>query len=59
MECDRAREAVSARIDGEDCGVLGAALVAHLPGCAGCRASGAAVSAALDDAGGYEVTAAG
>jgi predicted anti-sigma-YlaC factor YlaD len=38
MECDRAREAVSARIDGEDCGVPGAALAAHLSGCAACRA---------------------
>jgi predicted anti-sigma-YlaC factor YlaD len=38
MECHRAREAVSARIDGEDCGVPGDALVAHLSGCAGCRA---------------------
>ena len=38
MECDTAREAVSARIDGEDCGVPGAALAAHLSGCAACRA---------------------
>src|SRR5260221_11327272 len=38
MECDRAREAGLARMDGEDCGVPGAALVAHLSGCAGCRA---------------------
>jgi predicted anti-sigma-YlaC factor YlaD len=38
MECDRAREAISARIDGEDSGVPDAALAAHLAGCADCRA---------------------
>jgi predicted anti-sigma-YlaC factor YlaD len=38
MECDTAREAISARIDGEDCGVPGAALAAHLSGCVACRA---------------------
>ena len=38
MECDTAREAVSARIDGEDGGVPEAALAAHLSGCAACRA---------------------
>lgn len=37
MECDRAREAISARIDGEDPGVPGGALEAHLDGCAACR----------------------
>lgn len=37
MECDRAREAISARIDGEDPGVPGGALEAHLAGCATCR----------------------
>jgi predicted anti-sigma-YlaC factor YlaD len=37
MECDRAREAISARIDGEDPGVPGEALEAHLAGCAACR----------------------
>ena len=38
MECDRAREAISARIDGEDPGVPDGALDAHLAGCAACRA---------------------
>jgi predicted anti-sigma-YlaC factor YlaD len=38
MECDRAREAVSARIDDEDSGVPGAVLAAHLAGCPDCRA---------------------
>jgi predicted anti-sigma-YlaC factor YlaD len=38
MECDRAREAVSARIDDEDSGVPDAVLTAHLAGCADCRA---------------------
>jgi predicted anti-sigma-YlaC factor YlaD len=38
MECDRAREAISARIDDEDSGVPDAALAGHLAGCAGCRA---------------------
>jgi predicted anti-sigma-YlaC factor YlaD len=37
MECDRAREAISARIDGEDTGVPSGALEAHLAGCADCR----------------------
>ncbi|HUN31038.1 MAG TPA: zf-HC2 domain-containing protein [Trebonia sp.] len=38
MECDRAREAISARIDDEDDGAGDAALAAHLDGCADCRA---------------------
>jgi predicted anti-sigma-YlaC factor YlaD len=38
MECDRAREAISARIDGEDPGVPDGALDAHLAGCEACRA---------------------
>ena len=38
MDCDRAREAISARIDGEDSGVPDIALAAHLSGCAACRA---------------------
>jgi predicted anti-sigma-YlaC factor YlaD len=38
MDCDRAREAISARIDGEDGGVPDVALAAHLAGCAACRA---------------------
>src|ERR1700730_6852589 len=37
MECDRAREAISARIDGEDPGVPDAALEAHLASCQACR----------------------
>jgi predicted anti-sigma-YlaC factor YlaD len=37
MECDRAREAISARIDGEDPGVPDGALDAHLAGCGACR----------------------
>jgi predicted anti-sigma-YlaC factor YlaD len=37
MECDRAREAISARIDGEDPGVPGGALEAHLAECAACQ----------------------
>jgi len=38
MDCDRAREAISARIDDEDSGVPDAVLAAHLSGCAACRA---------------------
>jgi predicted anti-sigma-YlaC factor YlaD len=37
MDCDRAREAISARIDGEDPGVPGDAVEAHLETCAACR----------------------
>jgi predicted anti-sigma-YlaC factor YlaD len=37
MECDWAREAISARIDGEDPGVPDGALDAHLAGCEACR----------------------
>lgn len=37
MECDRAREAISARIDGEDPGVPDGALEAHLTRCEACR----------------------
>jgi predicted anti-sigma-YlaC factor YlaD len=37
MECDSAREAISARIDGEDPGVPDGALEAHLAGCEACR----------------------
>src|ERR1700733_2475366 len=37
MECDRAREAISASIDGEDPGVPDDVLDAHLAGCAACR----------------------
>ena len=37
MECDRAREAISARIDGEDPALPDGSLEAHLAGCAACR----------------------
>jgi predicted anti-sigma-YlaC factor YlaD len=37
MECDTAREALSARIDGEDPGVPGGALETHLARCEACR----------------------
>jgi Putative zinc-finger len=38
MQCDRFREAISARIDGEDPGQPAGALDVHLGVCAGCRA---------------------
>jgi hypothetical protein len=38
MQCDRFREAISARIDGEDPGLPDGALDVHLGVCAGCRA---------------------
>jgi predicted anti-sigma-YlaC factor YlaD len=37
MRCDRTREAISARIDGEDAGVPDGAIEAHLTTCAACR----------------------
>jgi predicted anti-sigma-YlaC factor YlaD len=37
MECDLAREAISARIDGEDPGLQDDVLDVHLAGCAACR----------------------
>jgi predicted anti-sigma-YlaC factor YlaD len=37
MRCDTFREAISARIDGEDPGLPAAAVDAHLAGCADCR----------------------
>jgi predicted anti-sigma-YlaC factor YlaD len=37
MDCDTAREAISARIDGEDPGVPGVVIEAHLETCAACR----------------------
>jgi predicted anti-sigma-YlaC factor YlaD len=37
MECDRMREAISARIDGEDPGAPAALVEAHLAECAACR----------------------
>lgn len=36
MECDRVREAISARIDGEDPGLPDGAIEAHLAACAAC-----------------------
>ncbi len=38
MRCDRIREALSARIDGEDPGLPDGECDAHLGGCADCRA---------------------
>ena len=38
MQCDGLREAISARIDGEDPGLPDGALYVHLGFCAGCRA---------------------
>lgn len=38
MDCERAREAISALVDGEDPGVLRAAVDAHVDRCPGCRA---------------------
>jgi predicted anti-sigma-YlaC factor YlaD len=37
VDCDRTREAISARIDGEDPGVPGDVIEAHLETCAACR----------------------
>lgn len=37
MECDKARKAISADIDGEDRGLPDGALDAHLAGCAACQ----------------------
>jgi predicted anti-sigma-YlaC factor YlaD len=37
MDCDRYREALSARLDGEDLGMPASALDEHLRGCRGCR----------------------
>lgn len=37
MDCDRAREAISARIDGEDPGLPDDAVDAHLTRCAACQ----------------------
>jgi hypothetical protein len=37
MECDRVREAISARIDGEEAGLPPGVLDTHLAGCAACR----------------------
>lgn len=46
MECEQAREALSALADDEDPGVQAAALDEHLGGCAACRAWSEAVQAA-------------
>jgi predicted anti-sigma-YlaC factor YlaD len=45
VECERLREAISARLDGEDPGVLPAAVDAHLRRCVACRAWEADVAA--------------
>ncbi len=47
VRCDQAREALSARLDGEDPGVPGHLLDAHVDGCPSCRAWS---SSALDAA---------
>ena len=44
MECTRWREAVSARLDGEDPGIDPALVDAHLARCAGCRAFASAAA---------------
>jgi predicted anti-sigma-YlaC factor YlaD len=46
MSCERWREAVSARLDGEDPGMDGALLDAHLARCADCRAFEASAATA-------------
>jgi predicted anti-sigma-YlaC factor YlaD len=46
VECTRWREAVSARLDGEDPGLDPALVDAHLARCPGCRAFATAVTAA-------------
>jgi predicted anti-sigma-YlaC factor YlaD len=46
MECERWREAVSARLDGEDPGIEPALVDAHLARCAACRGFAAAIEAA-------------
>ncbi|HLV58439.1 MAG TPA: zf-HC2 domain-containing protein [Natronosporangium sp.] len=38
MGCEQVREALSARLDGEETGMAAARLEAHLAGCAGCAA---------------------
>jgi predicted anti-sigma-YlaC factor YlaD len=47
MRCTIIREAVSARLDGEDAGIPAADIDAHLAGCADCR-NWAAATGALD-----------
>ena len=46
MECDRWREAISARLDGEDPGIDPALVEAHLARCASCRAFATAAAEA-------------
>ena len=46
MDCDRWRDAVSARLDGEDPGIDDALVDAHLERCAACRGYAASVAAA-------------
>jgi predicted anti-sigma-YlaC factor YlaD len=43
MECERWRDALSARLDGEQLGVDADLLAAHLAGCADCRAHASAL----------------
>jgi predicted anti-sigma-YlaC factor YlaD len=38
IDCDQAREALSASVDGEDLGVAQATVDAHVAGCVGCQA---------------------
>ena len=45
MDCSSFRDAISARLDGEDTGLPDEALDAHLAACAGCRAWAAAAGA--------------
>ena len=45
MECERWREAISARLDGEDPGIDGALVDAHLERCPACRAFATAAAA--------------
>jgi predicted anti-sigma-YlaC factor YlaD len=44
MSCERWRDAISAQLDGEDPGVDGALVTAHLARCAGCRSFAASAA---------------
>jgi predicted anti-sigma-YlaC factor YlaD len=46
MDCERWREAISARLDGEDAGIDGTLVDAHLDRCPACRAFAAAAATA-------------
>jgi predicted anti-sigma-YlaC factor YlaD len=46
MDCDRWRDAISARLDGEDPGIDAALVDAHLERCAACRAFASSAAAA-------------